>query len=244
MATDAERIAELERDNQQLRLAQAAPEQRGAIQTQIQAEQDNAANVAERARLNQAARVIHSKELAIEHSLDEAKLLENGETLQSMDTWALTQVGERQAAEIAGLIERVPAAVGDPAPPVDPNAVPAPGAAPGTAAIPTAAGATPGAAAAALGTDPVATLLSDEKIGRGSGNLEGYMERHDAEVPFETVTIGRTAVTVGTPPPTPAPPPAAPAPAATPAAPAAAAADPAQPAPAPAVAPAPAPSQP
>ncbi len=237
MATDAERIAELERDNQQLRLAQAAPEQRGAIQTQIQAEQDNAANVAERARLNQAARVIHSKELAIEHSLNEAKLLENGETLQSMDTWALTQVGERQAAEIAGLIERVPTAATDPAAPVDPNAPPAPvapGAAPGTAAIPTAAGATPGAAAAALGTDPVSTILADEKVGRGTGNLEEYMKRHDAEVPFETVTIGRAGVTVGTPPPTPAPPPAAPA---------AAAADPAQPA-SPAVAPAPAPSQP
>ncbi len=240
MATDAERIAELERDNQQLRLAQAAPEQRGAIQTQIQAEQDNAANAAERARLNQAARVIHSKELAIEHSLDEAKLLENGETLQSMDTWALTQVGERQAAEIAGLIERVPTAAGDPAPPVDPNAPPVPGAAPGTAAIPTAAGATPGAAAAALGTDPVSTILSDEKVGKGTGNIEGYMARFDAEVPFETVTIGRGGVTVGTPPPTPAPPPAAPA--ATPA-PAAAAAEPAQPA-SPAVAPAPAPSQP
>jgi hypothetical protein len=157
-------------------------------------------------QIGEAARKVEAMTLSLKTGISEQDLLDAGPTLADMRQKAIDGLAASNAAELAALIN--PAPIADPD---DPATPPAPGTAPGAAAAPTTTDPSVGGTSP-LGSDPIKEILDRPDIGKGSGDMEGFMEAYRSTVGFEDVSLTTGQVVPAAP-----AAPVAPAPAATPA---------------------------
>lgn len=191
MATVEERLAQLEAENQRLRLQNVDPAQRPAYEAQMQLEAERRALAAEREQLNQAARVIRAHDIAQKTGANPEELLKHDDLEQAGIDYVAEMLNDPvKAQSYADFLKRTAALSADPTQAPAPGAPGAPAAsAPGA---PAASAAPAGAAGASGGTstpgpDPSQAIL--EKF-KGTGKLSDYLAALRTSTPATTVVFG------------------------------------------------------
>lgn len=162
-----------------VRMQNVPADQRSAYQGQLDVAAERQELVAERGRLNEAARRVHAAQLSQKTGIELDEFLKH-DSLSSMDAFALD--GVSAALADPKVREKLDTALGNT--PATSGTLPAPGA----TEVPAGTQQPAEGASTIPGDDPGAKIAKDLA---GSGDLEEFMRRTQAEVPITTLVLGQ-----------------------------------------------------